>query len=137
MAIPVSLAPSTVAAKRREPAPKNTAGIILAPQRCGEITRTERGYERCHLDQHGPEVRHHVRDRSWRTDALTPCLQLGQPCGKACRWPDQVAPYLWYTASANATAMTMVRARAARKPGRPPRASTSVSDTGRLRRRKT
>jgi hypothetical protein len=131
MAIPVSPTPSTTAARRRKPAPQNTAGTILALQRCPELTRTDRGYERCHLDQHGPEVRHHVRDRSWRTDALTPCLQLGQPCGEACKWPDQVAPYLWYAASANAATVTAVRARPARKPGRPPRAPTSVSDTGR------
>ena len=93
MATPLSRARSTTAARRRKPVPEKTSGI-LAPQRCPEITRTDRGYERCHLDEHGPEVRHHVRDRSWRTDTLTPCLQLGQPCGEACGWPDHVVPYL-------------------------------------------
>jgi hypothetical protein len=133
MATLESWAPSIAPAKQRKPGPKNTAGIILVP-RCPEMTRTERGYERCHLDEHGPEVRHHVRDRSWRTGTRTPCLQLGQPCGEACKWPDQVALYLWHVPNANA--MT-VMARARRKPGRPPRGPTSASDAGRSRRHKT
>jgi hypothetical protein len=61
--------------------------------RCGEILRTDRGWERCHLDAHGPSLRHHVRDRSWLSTENTPRLQLGQPCGTACTWPDAVMPY--------------------------------------------
>ena len=61
--------------------------------RCGEIARTDRGWERCHLDVHGPSVRHHVRDRSWLSAENTPRLRLGQPCGAACTWPDLVMAY--------------------------------------------
>jgi hypothetical protein len=68
-------------------------GQKTSPARCGEITRTDRGWERCHLDVHSPSVRHHVRDRSWLSTENTPRLQLGQPCGAACTWPDLVLPY--------------------------------------------
>jgi len=61
--------------------------------RCWEILRTERGWERCHLDEHDAGTRHHVRDRSWLTAGNTPRLRMGQPCGLACTWPDLVIPY--------------------------------------------
>jgi hypothetical protein len=61
--------------------------------RCREITRTDRGWERCHRDEHDPTTRHHVRDRSWLSTENTPRLQLGQPCESACTWPDLVIPY--------------------------------------------
>lgn len=61
--------------------------------RCPEVARTDRGWERCHRDEHAEDARHHVRDRSWSTAANTPLLRLGQPCTGACRWPDQVQPY--------------------------------------------
>ena len=63
------------------------------PVRCGEIIRTDRGWERCHLDEHRPDVRHHVRDRSWLSAENTPRLRLGQPCEPTCTWPDVVIPY--------------------------------------------
>jgi hypothetical protein len=63
------------------------------PLRCGEIIRTERGWERCHLDEHSPRSRHHVRDRSWLTSENTPRLLLGQPCEAGCTWPDVVIAY--------------------------------------------
>lgn len=63
------------------------------PARCTEIIRTDRGWERCHLDEHRPGIRHHVRDRSWLSAQNTPRLRLGQPCGAACTWPDLVIPY--------------------------------------------
>jgi hypothetical protein len=62
-------------------------------RRCKEIARTERGWERCHLDEHNSSTRHHVRDRSWLSAENTPRLRLGQPCGAACTWPDLVIPY--------------------------------------------
>ncbi len=61
--------------------------------RCPEFARTERGYERCHRDEHDADTRHHVRDRSWSTAGNTPQLLLGQPCTAACTWPDQVMKY--------------------------------------------
>jgi hypothetical protein len=61
--------------------------------RCSEMARTERGWERCHRDEHSAGARHHVRDRSWLTAGNMPQLQLGQACTGACRWPDQVQPY--------------------------------------------
>jgi hypothetical protein len=61
--------------------------------RCWEITRTDRGWERCHRDQHSPSTRHHVRDRSWLSSENTPRLRLGETCGAACTWPDLVIPY--------------------------------------------
>jgi hypothetical protein len=61
--------------------------------RCSEITRTDRGWERCHRDEHDPSARHHVRDRSWLSAENTPRLRLGQPCGTACTWPDLVTTY--------------------------------------------
>jgi hypothetical protein len=64
-----------------------------AAQRCQELARTERGWERCHRDEHTAADRHHVRDRSWSTAMSSPLLWLGQPCTGACRWPDQVQPY--------------------------------------------
>jgi hypothetical protein len=64
-----------------------------SPLRCMEIVRTERGWERCHRDQHSSSTRHHVRDRSWLSAENTPRLRLGQPCGTACTWPDLVIPY--------------------------------------------
>ncbi len=62
-------------------------------RRCQEIFRTERGWERCHLDEHEAGTRHHVRDRSWVTVNNTPRLRLGQPCGQGCTWPDLVISY--------------------------------------------
>ena len=61
--------------------------------RCREIIRTDRGWERCHRDEHDPGVRHHVRDRSWLSTENTPRLRFGQPCGAACTWPDLVITY--------------------------------------------
>jgi hypothetical protein len=61
--------------------------------RCSEVIRTERGWERCHRDNHDPSARHHVRDRSWLSTENTPRLRLGQPCGPACTWPDLVIRY--------------------------------------------
>jgi hypothetical protein len=61
--------------------------------RCQELARTERGWERCHRDEHAAADRHHVRDRSWLTTMSSPVLWLGQPCTGACRWPDQVQAY--------------------------------------------
>jgi hypothetical protein len=61
--------------------------------RCPEFTRTDRGYEQCHMDEHNANARHHVRDRSWSTAGNTPALLLGQPCTSACTWPDQVMKY--------------------------------------------
>jgi len=61
--------------------------------RCREMARTDRGWERCHRDEHDPDTRHHVRDRSWLSAENTPRLRLGQPCGKACTWPDLVIAY--------------------------------------------
>ena len=61
--------------------------------RCHELARTERGWERCHRDEHPADGRHHVRDRSWLSTVSSPLLQLGQPCTSACQWPDQVQPY--------------------------------------------
>ncbi len=61
--------------------------------RCGAVIRTGRGWERCHRDAHDPNVRHHVRDRSWLSAANTPRLRFGQPCGPACTWPDLVIRY--------------------------------------------
>lgn len=68
-------------------------GRETGPLRCWEIVRTERGWERCHLDQHDQDARHHVRDRSWLSAENTPRLRLGEPCGAACTWPDLVIPY--------------------------------------------
>jgi hypothetical protein len=68
-------------------------GQGTGPLRCMEMARTERGWERCHRDQHSPSTRHHVRDRSWLSTENTPRLLLGQPCGAACTWPDLVIPY--------------------------------------------
>lgn len=62
-------------------------GRETGPLRCWEIVRTERGWERCHLDQHDQDARHHVRDRSWLSAENTPRLRLGEPCGAACTWP--------------------------------------------------
>ena len=61
--------------------------------RCMEMARTERGWERCHRDEHSPGTRHHVRDRSWLSAENTPRLRLGQSCGAACTWPDLTIPY--------------------------------------------
>ncbi len=68
-------------------------GRETSPMRCWEMVRTERGWERCHLNQHDPSARHHVRDRSWLSAENTPRLRLGEPCGAACTWPDLVIPY--------------------------------------------
>ena len=65
------------------------AGLL----RCPEFARTDRGWERCHRDEHDPDARHHVRDRSWSTAGNTPRLQMGQSCTQACTWPDQVLKY--------------------------------------------
>lgn len=69
------------------------SGQEASAPRCPEFTRTDRGYERCHRDEHHAEARHHVRDRSWSTAGNTPQLRLGQPCTQACTWPDQVLKY--------------------------------------------
>jgi hypothetical protein len=61
--------------------------------RCPEITRTDRGFERCHRDEHGTDTRHHVRDRSWYSGQF-PRLRPGQPCDDECSWPDLITPYL-------------------------------------------
>ena len=63
------------------------------PLRCIETARTDRGWERCHLNEHSPSLRHHVRDRSWLSWENTPRLRLGQPCSAACAWPDLVRVY--------------------------------------------
>lgn len=68
-------------------------GQEISPLRCREIARTERGWERCHLNEHNLSTRHHVRDRSWLSAENTPRLRLGQPCGADCTWPDLVLPY--------------------------------------------
>jgi hypothetical protein len=68
-------------------------GKETSPPRCKEITRTDRGWERCHLGEHDPSVRHHVQDRSWLSTENTPRLRLGQPCGAACIWPALIIPY--------------------------------------------
>jgi hypothetical protein len=73
---------------------RGRAAEALEPGRCPEMIRTERGYETCHLAEHGPDVRHHVRDRSWLSGGPTPCLRLGVPCAEACAWPDRVLRYL-------------------------------------------
>jgi hypothetical protein len=69
------------------------AGEEVSALRCPEFTRTDRGWERCHRDEHSPDARHHVRDRSWSTAGNTPRLQLGESCTQACTWPDQVLKY--------------------------------------------
>jgi len=70
-----------------------TPGLKTSRLRCGEIVRTDRGWERCHRDEHDPSARHHVRDRSWLSTENTPRLQLGQACGAECTWPDLVIRY--------------------------------------------
>jgi hypothetical protein len=72
---------------------RSQLGQEASPVRCQEMARTERGWERCHCDEHAAGARHHVRDRSWVTVENTPRLRLGQPCTGACRWPDQIQPY--------------------------------------------
>jgi hypothetical protein len=69
------------------------AGQEVSALRCSELTRTDRGWERCHRDEHTQDAQHHVRDRSWSTAGNTPQLRLGQPCTQACTWPDQVMKY--------------------------------------------
>ena len=69
------------------------SGRETSALRCSEFTRTDRGWERCHRDEHAPGTRHHVRDRSWVSTENTPRLRFGQPCGAACAWPDLVIPY--------------------------------------------
>ena len=71
----------------------SAAEVAPVPVRCAEILRTNRGYERCHRNEHDPGSSHHVRDRGWYSGENTPRLMLGQPCGKACTWPEQVATY--------------------------------------------
>ncbi len=73
--------------------PPGGAGQESSTHRCHELARTERGWERCHRDEHTADDRHHVRDRSWLSTVSSPLLRLGQPCTGACRWPDQVQPY--------------------------------------------
>jgi len=70
------------------------------PARCPEMTRTERGWERCRRDD-GPHDRHHVRGRAWSTGPA-PRLDLGHACTEpgCCRWPDLVVPYLGYVPGA-------------------------------------
>jgi hypothetical protein len=69
------------------------SGPGSSARRCSAVTRTSRGWERCHRDDHDPNARHHVRDRSWLSSENTPRLRLGEPCGAACTWPDLVIPY--------------------------------------------
>jgi hypothetical protein len=69
------------------------SGKGARPPRCQELARTDRGWERCHRDEHGQRGLHHVRDRSWSTAGNMPLLRLGQPCEEACTWPDQVMVY--------------------------------------------
>ena len=69
------------------------SGQEASAPRCPEFTRTDRGYERCHRDEHDAGGRHHVRDRSWSTAGNTPQLRFGQPCTPACTWPDEVLKY--------------------------------------------
>jgi hypothetical protein len=68
-------------------------GREVSVVRCPEFIRTDRGWERCHRDEHNADARHHVRDRSWSTAGNTPRLQFGQSCTQACTWPDQVLKY--------------------------------------------
>ena len=51
------------------------AGQESSTQRCHELARTERGWERCHRDEHDEGDRHHVRDRSWLTTMSSPVLE--------------------------------------------------------------
>ena len=76
-----------------EPAVAVSGAGQVSALRCPEFTRTDRGWERCHRDEHNPDARHHVRDRSWSTAGNTPRLRLGQSCAQACTWPDQVMKY--------------------------------------------
>jgi hypothetical protein len=69
------------------------SGQETSPPRCWAVIRTDRGWERCHRDEHDPSARHHVRDRSWLSTANTPRLRIGQPCEAACTWPDLVIRY--------------------------------------------
>jgi hypothetical protein len=69
------------------------SGRVTSARRCTEVIRTDRGWERCHRDDHDPSGRHHVRDRSWLSTENTPRLRLGEPCGAACTWPDLVIHY--------------------------------------------
>jgi hypothetical protein len=68
-------------------------GEGTSASRCPEFTRTDRGWERCHRDEHNPDALHHVRDRAWSTAGNTPRLRFGQPCTQDCTWPDQVLKY--------------------------------------------
>jgi hypothetical protein len=87
-------------------------------RRCPAMTRTTRGYEMCHLDEHDPSTPHHVRDRSWSTGNPAPKLRLGIPCGDACVWPEHVVPYLG-TPPRQSDAATHQRAGARKRPARP------------------
>jgi hypothetical protein len=69
------------------------SGRETSARRCSAVIRTERGWERCHRDDHDPSARHHVRDRSWLSTGNTPRLQMGVTCGPACTWPDLVIRY--------------------------------------------
>ena len=71
-----------------------TPGQEASPLRCREFTRTTRGWERCHRDEHAAGARHHVRDRSWSTAGNMPMIRFGEPCEETCAWLDQVVPYL-------------------------------------------
>jgi hypothetical protein len=71
----------------------DASGQQTSPLRCRAVIRTDRGWERCHRDEHDQRARHHVRDRSWLSTTNTPRLRFGQPCGAACRWPDLVIRY--------------------------------------------
>lgn len=73
--------------------PAAVLGQEASALRCLEMARTDRGWERCHRDEHSADTPHHVRDRSWSTAGNTPRLQFGQPCTSACQWPDQVQRY--------------------------------------------
>jgi len=68
-------------------------GQETSPVRRSEIIRTDRGWERCHLDEHRPGIRHHARDRRRLPTGSTPRLRPAQPDGAACTWPDLVIPY--------------------------------------------
>lgn len=71
------------------------------PGRCPELTRTERGYERCRRDADG-HTRHHVRGRAWSTGTNRPRLDLGHHCTDpaCCVHPDHAVPYLGCTPKA-------------------------------------
>ena len=70
--------------------------LAQVSRRCPEMTRTPRGWETCHRDEHPASEAHHVRDRSWYSlsdERRSPGLALGVPCGQACGWPEVILAY--------------------------------------------